>query len=69
MIKRMLPLLFALSLSSEATMAANCTSFPLPYNLTNGQTADAFVDVSDARMTLTRTQRGVSDRRAQEASQ
>jgi hypothetical protein len=41
MISKVLPALFALSLSAQAALAANCTSYPLPYTLTNGQTADA----------------------------
>jgi len=41
MIGKVLPALFALSLSVQAALAANCTSYPLPYALTNGQTADA----------------------------
>jgi len=41
MIRKVLPALFALSLSAQAALAANCTSYPLPYTLTNGQTADA----------------------------
>ena len=41
MIRKVLPALFALSLSVQAALAANCTSYPLPYTLTNGQTADA----------------------------
>jgi hypothetical protein len=41
MIRKMLLILFAISLSGKIAMAANCTSYPLPYSLTNGQTADA----------------------------
>src|SRR5437868_8764260 len=41
MLRKILPVLFALSLSTEAAMAANCDAYPLPYSLTNGQTADA----------------------------
>src|SRR5436305_13420668 len=41
MLRIILPVLFALSLSTEAAMAANCDAYPLPYSLTNGQTADA----------------------------
>ena len=41
MIGKVLPALFALALSVQAALAANCTGYPLPYNLTNGQTADA----------------------------
>ena len=41
MIRKVLAALFALSLSAHTASAANCTAFPLPFTLTNGQTADA----------------------------
>jgi hypothetical protein len=41
MIRKMLLILFALSLSGQVAKAANCTGYPLPYMLSNGTTADA----------------------------
>jgi hypothetical protein len=47
MIRKLLMILVALGLSVEAAVAANCTAYPLPYNLTNGQTADASQVMAD----------------------
>jgi hypothetical protein len=41
MIRKMLLILFALSLSGQVAKAANCAGYPLPYMLSNGTTADA----------------------------
>src|ERR1700722_169329 len=41
MIRKVLLILCALSLSGQIAKAANCTAYPLPYTLTNGTTADA----------------------------
>src|SRR5258706_13163847 len=41
MIRKVLLILLALSLSTEAGVAANCAGYPLPCTLTNGNTADA----------------------------
>jgi hypothetical protein len=47
MIRKTLLILFTLWLSAPAAVAANCSSYPLPYPLTNGQTADATQVMAD----------------------